>query len=501
MEEHFSDLRPEIYIVDLDQMPAKEIMKIVTKCYNYNPEAIFIVKTKNGSFGFEKFSPRFIKQMIQIRNFDENNRWKNLNGRFLNSLENEKFCADFIRENPLEINVMKKNTTLKVCHGFRVYFTCAHLNCSEKGGMLYDITEMIKDYMKLDIEYVQKERIFFLKPSELLLSGDCDWLVSEILISIDGGEHNFIYTVNDDYERWVVPTADRVPKWKYLFKVFSGELWFIWFSLLLVVSLVWGSFDYIFSISKSTTMKNEIIQTGMVISEKCCLIIKMFLDQTVKMKILHFHQMFLINVLFLIFMMNNLYKGRFTYLLLGTNHYPEEIKTFDDILDKNMYLGSAIYRIKQLEDQFPKIKNYSFFLPATIDTSKWLNFVAFRKDTAILISTTEIKYISQNYLDEDGMSLMRVLDLTVTKVLKGAVYLRGNPILSNINKSIYRLRDHGFVARIISKYENFDHYVKKNNPKDPQIMTCYDLTGPLAIWLMGILSTTFVFFLEWMKLI
>ncbi|KAL3282845.1 hypothetical protein HHI36_006006 [Cryptolaemus montrouzieri] len=505
MAEHFSDLRPEIYIVDLDRVPIKEFMKIITKCYNYNPEAMFIVKTINDSFGFQEFSPRFIRHMIHISEHSFNFSLKYSNEGICSDLENEEVCGHIFQKNLGEKNIME-NSTLKVCHVYLLpYFMCLSSNCDEKSGLNFDITGMIMEHLKLNFEYVFNDYIYKWKASELLLSGSCDLVVVELAISIDGGEVNFIYNVNDDYDRWVVPRARKVPKWRYLFEVFSIQLWIIWFSFMLVAILEWRIFDYIFTTNKlntePVTIKNKITQSCMSLLKEFYRIIKVFLEQTVRIEIHYFHQLISLAItLFLIFMMNNLYKGRFTYLLLGTNHYPEEIKSFDDILDKKLYLTSTHFRLQQLEEQFPKIKNYSFYLSNLGDGSKWLNYVAFRKDTAALKSTTEIKYVSENYLDEDGISLIRVLDLIVAKLLKGAVYLRGNPIFSDINKYVNELRDHGFVHYILSKYEKVDYHVLERRAKYPEIMTFHDLTGPIAVWMIGFLVSILVFFLERMKL-
>ncbi|KAL3282842.1 hypothetical protein HHI36_006003 [Cryptolaemus montrouzieri] len=198
--------------------------------------------------------------------------------------------------------------------------------------------------------------------------------------------------------------------------------------------------------------------------------------------------------------MDNLYKGKFTFLLLGINRYPEEINTFEDFLDKKMYLITASFRFEQLKDQFPKIENYSFYVPS-LEGKEWLNYVAFRKDTVTLKSTIEVKYVLQDYLDEKGMSLIRVLDLVVAKITEGAVYLRGNPIFSDMNKYVNRLRDHGFVQHIWLKYQKVEHHMTVKKVKDPEIMTCQDLFGPIGIWLIGISIALCVFFSEWVRLI
>ncbi|KAL3282844.1 hypothetical protein HHI36_006005 [Cryptolaemus montrouzieri] len=502
LAEHFSDLRPDVYILDLDQLPVKESMKVITKCYNYNPKATFIVKTTNENFGFEEFSPRFIHRMIVITKKLPNRSQEHLNEKIGSDLEN--VYGDILLESLLKLNVVKKNTTLKFCHDLSVpYFMCTSLNCTEKSGLNFDVTAMIMEYLKFNAEFVLDSRVYSLEASEILLSGTCDVVLVDLGVSIDGGEVNFIYNVNDDYNRWIVPRAERVPKWKYLFEVFSIQLWLIWFSCLLVTCLVLGIFDYIFSFNKfatePSTLKTLISQTVMIFLRKFYRTIRMFLEQTVKIKIYYMHNLLSLAIsLFLIFMMNNLYKGRFTYLLLGTNRYPEKIKTFNDVLDKKMYLVSAHYRLHQLEELFPKIKNYPFFL--SLDSKQWISYVAFKKDTAALKSTTETKFVHKNYLDEDGSSLIRSLNSVVTKILKGAVYLRGNPIFSDINKYVNKLRDHGFVDYILSKYEKVDLYVTGKSNKVPLIMTCHDLTGPIGLWLIGIFFAIFVFFLEWMKL-
>ncbi|KAL3282841.1 hypothetical protein HHI36_006002 [Cryptolaemus montrouzieri] len=246
MVEHFSDLRPEVYIVDLDQVSVREFMKIITKCYNYNPEAIFIVKSTNESFDFNELSPWFVQTIIRISDNLHNRSREDDNER------NETICGD-ISEKILPVtNTLRNKSTLKICHISRVpYFMCTTLNCKDKSGLNFEITTMLMERLKFNVEFVVNDLIYVRKASELLLSDSCDLVLIEIGMSIEGGQLNFIYSVNDDYDRWVVPRAERVPKWKYLFKVFSMELWFIWLSFLLIVSLIWGIFDYMFSTSKS----------------------------------------------------------------------------------------------------------------------------------------------------------------------------------------------------------------------------------------------------------
>ncbi|KAL3271585.1 hypothetical protein HHI36_022060 [Cryptolaemus montrouzieri] len=493
MSDRFIDLRPSMYLADLDQISAENFIEFIVKCYNYNPKAIFILKNGNDKDELNTFSRHFIEKIVRVDSFSHGK---------------DCFYHDLIYGYP-HLNIQGKNYSLKnknskvrVCYCFSVPYLMCSSNCSEPKGFLIELIDFVMNHLNIPFEWIELEIENYKHAlKNLILNGQCDIIWCHYFP--EGGALHFTYHINDDHDTWFVPRERRIPKWKYLFEVFSIQIWIIWFLCSLTAIIIWELLDNFIPNPKTKLKSNDFfnhIHINLV--KKFLTIVRVFVEQTVKIKLFRSHQFFLsFVILHLTFTMNILYKGRFTSLLLGKNRYPNEIQTFQDVLNNKMFLLFVDFRRQHLEDLFPAIKTYpkSLFLPDTIDPLKWLDYAAFEGNTATLKSKTETKYVYKRYLDETGDSLIKALDFVVAKKTMGAAYIQGNTLFSNMNKLINKFRDHGFIANILSRYEiqNIEPNGKKS--RIPQVITINHLAGPLILWAIGLVFGTFQFLGELMN--
>ncbi|KAL3277244.1 hypothetical protein HHI36_012595 [Cryptolaemus montrouzieri] len=196
--------------------------------------------------------------------------------------------------------------------------------------------------------------------------------------------------------------------------------------------------------------------------------------------------------------MNTLYKGRYTYLLLGPNYAPSDVETFQDMMDRNLYVSFAPFRKYAIISAFPEFENYTNSLildPEKIDS---LDMVAFQKNAAILMSYDQVKYIEKNYTDAEGRSLLQLVHPLKLNLLIGSVFLKNNTHFCRLNRYLSLLHEHGFEENIMSKYKLSDHDKESRRVKKQrhEKIEMKHLVGPFALLIFGLLLATLNLFVE-----
>ncbi|KAL3279233.1 hypothetical protein HHI36_016746 [Cryptolaemus montrouzieri] len=407
-----SDLRPNIYIINLDVISITNILEIIRADKNFNPEAQFILFGSKHHYSLEEFHSRLINNLIFLNSSEE----------VTSPCEHEVLSNTIENSSSTKIRQQVQRLALKVCYGIRLpYFICVAKNCSSAKGIIIEISDMIQDHLNIDFEYFGFEPVaFYAESGNYLLSGECDLVLDEIYMK--GGMFDLVYQMNDDSDIWIIKKPGKIPQWKYLISVFSFQIWTVWFVCTLIACLAWATIEFS---TESSSYGNIFIKIFIKFLKKIVIVMNLFLEQESAMKVLRFYELLLfIPIIHCIFTMSTIYKGRYTYMLLGANRYINEIRNFDDILEHKMYLLYYKPRQYRVELLNPKIKEYpeSLIIPHNIDPIKWLDRVAFNENTASMKSTMETKYSLHRYKDEYGNNLLQLLKPAVNKIVVGMIF-------------------------------------------------------------------------------
>lgn len=472
---HLVDISPNIYLTNLSKN--NNFFEWIENIDSFNPRALFIVIDGNRSYLTREFKRRFISKTV-----------------FLNS-SNIYNCENNNLDTDLKSAYEKAKTpeVLPVCVVERKpYVLCVPPNCTtfEDKGLSIDLIDFITGQKNVTPFYKCFEESYKvnLAPIQTLLYESCE-LVQRL---IDKGENilDVIPPINDDYDKWNVPRSEKIPQWKYPFMVFPYHVWLSIMITTLISALSWYALN-LWSTRNATVKKKQSF------SKKLLALLRIYLEQPSNLYI-QFNAEFvlLIGLFSMISIFTTMYKSRISALLLGAPLYEPPLKNFEEVLNRDMYLHFGDIRTTFLGSTYPKLKNYNQkFEPWGMN---WMDMVAFRRDTAALMSYFETMYQFSNYKDEDGRNLVEPLSPPFIKCLSGFNFLRGNPFVEKIGKYINLLRMHGFIQKIVKKYEEkLDENEKVFS--DPQRLNFGTLSTTFMVWIIGICIAIIAFIFEFNK--
>ncbi|KAL3277243.1 hypothetical protein HHI36_012594 [Cryptolaemus montrouzieri] len=355
--------------------------------------------------------------------------------------------------------------------------------CTEKKGYTVELLDII--FNMLNISFTHK----FLGNSPLtsrvyhfLSNGSCDIIIGIIPPDLN---HLGFFFIHHDYDIWVLPRSEEVSRSKYLLKVFSPQIWIVWIISVCISCIVWNHLDTLWYPGKTERNGNKIVNSFRRLS----IIIKLFLEQTVRLGVAHWSQLiFFYVIIFLSFMMNALYKGRYTFLLLAPNYHPNDVQTFQDMIDRKLYLSFAPFRRDAIISAFPEFENYPESLFSNVLGAASLDKVAFQRKTAILMSFDEVRYNEKYYTDSEGQSLLQLVHSLKINLLIGSVFLKKNTYFYQFSENVNRLRDHGFEHYFRAKYESRGYDRSRDGKKQRhEKIKPKHLRGPITLLVLGLL--------------
>ncbi|KAL3280407.1 hypothetical protein HHI36_017889, partial [Cryptolaemus montrouzieri] len=188
---------------------------------------------------------------------------------------------------------IQQNTTTKltvtVCtFGFYIPYVICH-HCLKNKGLNVDFLEMVFELIQVKIEYkilpyggFSYDKYF----KDYLVNETCDFMIAGNG-AVDG-RVEFFFPINDDYDVWLVPTPKPIPKWKYIVKAFSTTIWLSCLLALVLEAIVWTIYEI--SISKEDFLPETIYKIVSYLLEKTYIILRIFLEATVKLRIQNISQ-------------------------------------------------------------------------------------------------------------------------------------------------------------------------------------------------------------------
>ncbi|KAK9870788.1 hypothetical protein WA026_009748 [Henosepilachna vigintioctopunctata] len=495
------ELKPDVYVANLSKTDLKNFFRRMGNHTEYNPEATFIFLLDNITTVFEdELSRYFIPQTILL----SSNRQCLMQDELIIFPQREDIKITVVETKQIEWN----NSSLKTCFldetlpPYSLYTLCP--DCSPVGGLSFDVIDIILERLNI----IRRDQILLGSDfsgenvKNWLSNGMCDIVFSPLIT--DGSLLDYIFPVNDDELIWFVPSPARIPKWRYLTKVFPVEVWLIWGITLAITFTVWITVEKImtnkiehraYEYRRSSIMTINFTRKCYLFLRKVVITSKLFLEQSHKFNIKYlFQETLLITIILTTLTMNLIYKTRFTSLLLGPDIHENGIKTLEDIVDNEWFVSFAEWRSSAFDGTSSKVRYYFKAHNTECQTiTTCLERMRVFKDLALLMSIEHVKYDYENYLDEDGGNIIEPIYPRFVKPLYGTITLRGHPVKRILTNGIDQLRDHGFLSLIISKYSS--KYQKHEVPRDKKL-TFDQLRGPFFILIFGVSTATLIFMLE-----
>ncbi|KAL3276926.1 hypothetical protein HHI36_012292 [Cryptolaemus montrouzieri] len=494
--EHLFERRYDAYVIDLEYVSFDDFIESLTEQPYFDKTAkfIFIGKAFSNSF-IEKLSLNYIRNVLFV-NYEslavssyfpfKEGSLENVNTNLElmgycnhNGFDIAKAWANYSTLFADIIPEKWRQSTIKVLVHFYIPFTM-YTN-SERRGIEIELLNSILDVIDVSANYTRP----YSEPSPQL---EVDRNTSSIILGMGftyhpGFRHTVAYTTDQLF--WFVPSSSPIPKWKYAYKAFSRSVWLIWVFIFSVVSFLWYVTDRILR-------KQKQIQYFFT---KPFVLLKLSLEQGHNLDYAFSTDRFLMTIIvFLIFSTNAFYKSRFTYLLSGLN-FEKGIETFEDIMDANLKLDYY----EPYRENFagnPKFYEYmkKHFRNCT-DPFMCTNRTAFKRDMAVLRYRKNIRYVVRSYYTdpESGKPLIQEFVPSVHVDNFSFNILDGHPLFQSIEEILRYFRDNGIVDYFINKYDEF-----RSLDDTPNIVkiSVKDLSGVFIFWIICLLTTIFVFSLE-----
>ncbi|KAL3285888.1 hypothetical protein HHI36_000408 [Cryptolaemus montrouzieri] len=306
----------------------------------------------------------------------------------------------------------------------------------------------------------------------------CDFYISGFVDStLDLGFPFYI-----DLIYWFVPSPAINENYNFILGTLSTSVWLVWFTALICLALYWKFLCYLRNKTQNSFL-------GKFLS-----IFKMFLEETVKFKILSNSDFILYTIIiFGTFMMGSIYKGRILYVLSGF-HYEETISSEESIMKHNFKIGFLPNHLRWFRDQkkfFEYISKHH--QPCGFDV-KCEDQVAFERNMTVLRPLLITEYRNKRYIGEDGrLKRIRLPNPTMFTYYI-ALFLPGQPILKQINQYTHYLYQNGIISMIISKYSVETPEQSMNFHRS--VLTMQHLKLVFVLWLVGLIAACVIFSLE-----
>ncbi|KAK9882272.1 hypothetical protein WA026_020378 [Henosepilachna vigintioctopunctata] len=466
---YYLDLRPDLYIVNMESTTVQQFFHIISLNFDYNPRAKFIFIGNGGRELITQLSKRFITD-VEILNSNPAFPDKNT----------KKFLMD-------KYNIAKNKSNITVCYYFSPPYDIVGSSPGDPMGLKPDLVHTIFDKMNLTATFVQnKYQNVRTKTHLYLLNKGCDMI--DITIQKNIGAIDFIQHINDDFMIWLIPECGSVPQWKYPFRVFSQSIWIMIFMTLILISLIWLCSHRINSIKFDNSL--------MLMITRCLIIIRVAIDQPVRFKLNNFSTIFLLSfTLLCMVILNLIYKSMITSIFQRKDIADDGISSFEDLMNHSYNLVLSNNRRKKLEKLFPSLEHYPeeriFTELDYPDVDTWLMFAAASENTAAYRPQWSFNYFFEK-LHRNGNRMRPLIDKSY-RFMHGFLYLKGHPVISRFSSMIIRMSDFGFTKHLLSKY---DTRIREISIRNSKTFNADDVIGPLTIWVAGCCLALITFLVE-----
>ncbi|XP_044758789.1 uncharacterized protein LOC123316665 [Coccinella septempunctata] len=444
---------PDMYLFDLDEYNLSDFIISTYRHRFFNPRAKFILVGSELNYTIpEILICNFILNVIFIEKsteiiftiFPYDERMLHNPSKDWWKISSSTECTKEVFFQTLfqqKIPKIWNNSTISLMYiGFVPFIICSE--CEERGSLI-DILEESVTHLNLTVEYnelkyngsdfEEYDRNMILEKKYEISLGDYTDLKLDNLYPHD-------YTILF----WVVPVPEEMPRWKYLFTVFSKQVWIVW--IITFVTLVLTCF-IISSMSSRMPSPYRLLTDAATI-------IKMSLEQSADLNSFsHSESILSILIYFFTCIMTAIYKSRFLYLLVGFN-YEKIINSVEDIMDHNLTICSPMLTAVQgpfLETE--RKQNYfnSHYIHCDFGDTVYTR-VATERDVTFVDNAEALNYLQSNYIDDQGKSLFRKVEQPIISSPFGSTLIKGHPITENLNRYFMLLDQHGIKKLIISRY-------------------------------------------------
>ncbi|KAL3271598.1 hypothetical protein HHI36_022073 [Cryptolaemus montrouzieri] len=352
-------------------------------------------------------------------------------------------------------------------------------NCENKGISLEIIT-MALESLKIKRKF---KGIFFMNFNMKTLA---ESIFSENNSDIFVGlppfvEYDFTQPFLYSNAYWIVRSPNEIPRWRYLIRIFSTEVWIVWILSSIVLSLMW------FAIMSKKTYNRRTLQQS---TEGLFIIFKHFIEQPHYLKPSSIPQIIVLTtILISTFLMNLFFDSKFSYFLTGFN-YEKSINSFDDLMENKLEVQLPDYFLEHFNGDTKALEYFEKYRTGTRSTLK----IVVEENKAVVYPEGMFLYEYQNFLDAYQRPLVRRLNAPVETLFMRVILRKGNPLTKPLNEKLIHLVEHGFANYIHSKYKS--HKTIRDKTLDVRTLTLDHIHLPLVLWIIGILLGIICFLCE-----
>lgn len=479
-----------IYLMDYDLSNTSSTMEILQMNPSFNPNATFIL-----------FSRVFVEnQLAELRKyFIQDAILMNIEKRQIRlfrpqakiNLATEQCTAyNFSFHEDANNSLIQKSEDSSeisvVLLEYPPYAIC--LDCVQQ-GIEVDILNFLSGVLKFTINYTEIKRVSL--PHKFLIEEKSfDAVAGGVIFYNPFISHSFHYV--QDYISWFVPISDEIEKWKYIYMVFSTKLWILCVGLVILTINVWCAAFLLFRTKNFGEVylanAKNFLHTNL----------KVFLEQTHNFKAeFHFQNILFTCILLLFFFINLLYKIKFSYFLLGIN-FEKDLSSFQEIKHRNLRVLMFEGMISFF-DESPEIKEYIDLMFQKCDKSpQCLDEVCFKKNAIVFRLKSNAEYFARfdRYYDRFGRWLLKKLSIYEVSWPRSLRFRVGHPLFPKVHRYLQFMKEFGFLDQIVSQYEV---KVREIIHPEKQPFGLNHLKAAFVLWIVGMLSSSLVFYLEKFK--
>ncbi|KAK9870085.1 hypothetical protein WA026_006180 [Henosepilachna vigintioctopunctata] len=486
---------PHVYVADLKNINLRGTLEDLKEKYQLNSRAKFIIITENVSTDITEVLAEYFIVNVALINpiLGKISTYFPYKHKSLNDIDTEIIevgnCLDFQTNRSLKSPLFEEkipevwnHASIKMCLMYEPPYSMCD-DCENKGISASIFDEVIR-LMNMTakwrmLEFPESAKFVQYYYTYMHTNKHCDIHVG--LLADYFYDHTIFYVFDEIY--FLAPSPELIPRWQYLLRALTVEIWICWIITILVFSCLWVIIRRIHGFLHGPKVAMEVIWTN----------IEYFIEHShnISSRMPSLKILFL-SIFLLSYLMNMIFKCNFNYILTGIN-FQESIDSVTDIIKRGMTVGVLTEDFLFASDE--KVRKY-FETHITVCNYSYYCFdqTAYKKNLISYQSLRFYKYVQDSYLDEDGIPLMRLIKPHHVTVWLCGILPLGHPIRNPVNKYLSYLDAHGFTNLILSKYDVMEVQAPSNFKA--RRLSFEHILAPSVILLIGIILGLISFVLE-----
>lgn len=284
----------------------------------------------------------------------------------------------------------------------------------------------------------------------------------------------FSHSYQNDYICFVVPKSQAIPHWIMLFQCFSPLSWLAMIAVFIFASLTWkalhGRFLTFYAIFTNTPT---------------CLV-----------SLSQFQKLFLFFCLPYNLIVNGIIQGSLTTSFSTVSYYPD-ITTLEALASSGLTISSNVDVWKDDNCTIAKtLKNRQ----RPTNGERAMQRAAFQRDVAAVERRLDATYyINDQFLDDNGLPLVHIVEQCVTGHFISFIVPKGSPFIRKFNSIIKMLNGAGFSKKWYGDVAKNFVYSGKGSAlrmSDDRVLDLGDVQTAFYLLAMGLGVSFFVFLWE-----